>query len=608
MNLEDVKYALRSDDEETRRSALISLRSVPLNDTFSVVIAAMGDESWRVRKEAVEIFLFSSPDENFIEQLLELLRNEENAGLRNSAAEAVIRLGSIAVQPLIKLVRDADADVRKFVIDVMGAIGDPAFVQSLLDSLYDTDTNVASAAAEHLGSLGDPSVIADLIRAIAAHESVLFRFSALEALSKLASPASVPDEILKLADQDILRKAVYDCLGNISDESSLDLLLSGFACQPKSARAAAVTALYRVYLRSNPDARQSIVARLRSLKGSEVVPGLLDLFDIRKTLLTEALIWCGRVTVDFRFVPLLIESFAADNFAEVALMSLKGFGNEGMSEVVDRYATADENARSALCVLIGECGYTDYNDLLQSSLRDNSALVRKAAAVSAGKLGLISSIPDLVTLLDDGVSEVCSAAVASLQILATLDRVTILNIARRLSESALPHHRRYAALLLSSLGESERLLLLVNDEDPLVRSAAVSSMGSMCCQASFQVLVMALTDENPDVRIAAADVLGTMNDVAVIEPLEKALDDGDVWVQCAAMKAIDRIAPERILSIVKRIHTRAEGLLMITCLQLLEHSPDPEAQSIIQHALKSPDRDIVMQAGKSLDRFLTNNN
>lgn len=602
MNLQDIQNALRSPDEETRRSALKSLKSIPLADSFDVVAIAMGDESWRVRKEAVDAFLCSAPDKVSIEKLLDLLRNEDNAGLRNSAAEAVIRLGSLAAQPLVEKITDEDADVRKFVIDVMGAIGDPLFLQPILDSLYDPDVNVASAAAEQLGSLGDSRAAADLVSAIVAHESILFRFSALEALGKLAKPGPVPEEIVKLAEQDILRKAVYDCLGNIADETSVPLLLNGFSCLPKSARSAAVKALYRIFLRSDPGVRHTIVDCLTPLKGSNVVQGLLELFDVRKSLLTEALIWYSRIIADVRFVPLLLESFVSDGFSEAALMSLKAFGQAGMAEAVSRYSAADENARSALCLLIGECGYTDYSPLLVSSLKDNSPRVRKSAAIAVGKLGLVSAASDVLALLDDSAADVCSAAVASLQSFASLDRAVVVAMARRLSDSELAHHRRCAALLLANLGESERLLLLVNDEDSQVRSAALASLASLHVAGSFQVLVMALSDAEPDVRIAAADALGRMMDAAALEYLEKTLEDQDVWVQCSAMKAINLISPGRFMEIARRMHTQSGGLLMITCLQLLEGSTDPEARSIMCRALENSDRDIAMQARKSLER------
>ncbi|MDU0457296.1 MAG: HEAT repeat domain-containing protein [Geobacteraceae bacterium] len=608
MKLQEIENLLLSEDEEIRRSALKSLKGISLQDSLSVVIAAMGDPSWRVRKEAVEIFLGSTPDEESIEKLLELLRNEDNAGLRNSAAEAVIRLGSAVAVPLIKRVRDADTDVRKFIIDVMGAIGDPVFVQPLLNALNDPDVNVSSAAAEHLGALGDSKVTQALVSAIVANDSVLFRFSALEALGKLAPSGSVPDEILGLAEQDILRKAVYDYLGNTSDIKSVLSLVKGLSCRQNSARAASIKALYRINNRSSRDDRKLISDQLRSLRGSDAIPGLLELFDSRDAVLIDALIWCSHVTGDLRFVPLLIEAFVVDRFAEAALLSLKSFGQEGVAEIVARYSSSDENARAALCVLVGECGYAAYGDMVKSALKDNYPTVRKAAAVTVGKLGLISSIPDLVELIDDASQDVCSAAVASLQMFALLDRDTVLSISRRLSDSEVPGHRRYASLLLASLGESERLMLLVNDEDPNVRRSAVSSIGTLRAGTVSQVLRMALADECPDVRIAAADALGQMKEKSAVSDLEKILEDEDVWVQCAAMKSINMIEPESIMAIIKRLGESVEGLLMITCLQLLESTRSPEALSFIKQALENRDPDVVRQARKSLEICKSNIN
>jgi len=601
MKLQEIEKSLLSEDEEIRRSALKSLKGVSLQDSLAIVIAAMGDPSWRVRKEAVEIFIGSTPDEESIEKLLELLRNEDNAGLRNSAAEAVIRLGAAVAVPLIKKVQDADTDVRKFIIDVMGAIGDPLFVQPLLNALNDSDVNVSSAAAEHLGALGDSKVTEALMNAIVSNDSVLFRFSALEALGKLAPSGSVPDEILDLAEQDILRKAVYDYLGNTSDVKSVLSLVRGLSCRQKSARAASIKALYRISSRASREERKLISDQLRSMRGSDAVSGLLELFDGRDAVLIDALIWCSHVTGDLRFVPLLIESFVVDRFAEAALLSLKSFGQEGVAEIVSRYSASDENARAALCVLVGECGYAAYGDMVKCALKDNYPGVRKAAAVTVGKLGLISSIPDLVELIDDASQEVCSAAVASLQMFALLDRDTVMSISRRLSDSEVPGHRRYASLLLASLGESERLMLLVNDEDPQVRRSAVSSIGTLHAGTVSQVLKMALADECPDVRIAAVDALGQMKEKTAVSDLEKILEDEDVWVQCAAIKSINMIEPESIMAIIRRLGERVEGLLMITCLRLLESLRTPEAIDFIQQALESRDPDVVRQARKSLE-------
>jgi HEAT repeat protein len=603
VELNEIKIGLKSGDEEIRRSAIQSLKNIPLAKSRSIIFCALGDTSWRVRKEAVEALLCLTPDESDIDQLLDLLRSEDNAGLRNSAAEAVIRLGSAASMSLIRMAKDPDAEVRKFVIDLMGAIGDKVFVKHMLNALNDPDVNVSSAAAEHLGTVGDSSVIPDLIRAIVANQTVLFRFSALGALGALTlHPTAVPIEILRLADEDILRKSVYDCLGNISDDSSLSLLLSGFGCQQKSSRSSALKAVFKIYSRSDSSVRQKIDAELRGLNGNDSISGLLSLFDCRDSALTEALIWCSMIIGDIRFVPVLIESCADERFAESALKSLKSLGPEGTAIAVMRYDEANEAGQSAICTLIGECGYSGYGDLIKNALDSHSARIRRAAINSAAKLGMASLIPELVALTDDIDQSVSTAAVSSLQLFSLIDRPNILAVARQFSSSESPRQRRYASLLYSSLGEHERLDLLARDEDFSVRQAAINAIGSLRLKSSGTILVMALVDESPDVRIAAADALGLINEKCVLDALEHALDDEDTWVRCAALKAIARIDRDSSLAIIKRLHSGSGGLFMITCLQLLEADCRSDALQIIKDALNNNDPDIARQAVLSLDR------
>jgi HEAT repeat protein len=604
MNLQDIRCALQSSDEEIRRSALYSLRDLPAADAQDIIFTAMGDESWRVRKEAVELYVHLKPELNSVEQLLNLLRSEENAGLRNSAAEAVIRLGSTSAPLLMKMVQDQDPDVRKFVIDVMGAIGDPVFVSPLLQALDDPEVNVASAAAEQLGVLGDPEAAEQLMCAILARDEVLFRFSALGALGLLAKPAPVPQALVKMAEQDIFRKAVFECLGTISDESSLNLLINGFSCRQKGSRSAAVKAMYKIYQRSSFAAQTKIHEALQKLRQTDIIAGLLELFNSREYVLTEALLWISVMTMDSRFIPLLIEAHADERSANASLLALKGFGREALQEIIPRYSTLDESGRSGLCILIAKCNYPAFDDVLKQALHDPSAQVRKAAAEAAGKLGLISLVPDLITLIDDSETGVYEAAVSGLQSLVNSGSSKVSEEIGHLCSSKMAHHRRAAALLMASLGARDRLLLLIKDEDPQVRKAAVTAIGENPADTPASLLVPTLADENPEVRIAVADALGKMRDETALEALEHTLADDDSWVQAAVLKAIARIKPARAWLFIKNVHTTAEGLLMITILQVLEEIGVPEAEEIIRHALQNCDRDIARQAERSLERVI----
>ena len=607
MDLQDISCAIQSADEEIRRSALFSLRNVAFHDAQDILFTAMGDESWRVRKEAVDCYVYFNPDLKSVEQLLNLLRNEDNAGLRNSAAEAVVRLGSLSAAPLIELVQDADADVRKFVIDVMGGIGDAVFVPALLNALNDPVVNVASAAAEQLGVIGNADAADHLMQAILKRDEELFSFSALGALGSLSIPVPVPEALLKLADQDILRKAVYECLGNISDESACKLLLDGFSCRQKNCRSAAVKALYKIYMRSSKLSQKKIYDALQLVKVNDIVAGLLELFDANDTILLESLFWVGAMSRDLRFIPLMIEAYADERSVDAAILSLKSFGSEAVHEIVSQYPSLDESGRSCLCVLIAECGYSGFDDVIKRALSDSSATVRKAAAMAVGKLGLATLIPNLISLIGDGETYEYMTVVAGLQSLAMIDRSAISAAADQFYSSKLPHHRKAAALLLASLGELGRLQLLIKDEDPLVRKVAISAIGAKRLETAASMLVFALTDEAPDVRIAVADALANLHDRSVLDDLENALADEDVWVQSAVLRAIFAIEPVRASDIIKDINSKAEGLLMITCLKILVEIGGIESEKIIRDATQSGDADIARQAVRSLELLVANN-
>ncbi len=596
--LTDIQVAMSSKDEETRRRGIQELRGKPLHDCCEILFSAMGDESWRVRKEAVEVFVTAAPTHDLIVELLELLRNEDNAGLRNSAAEAVARIGEQAATPLIALSTDSDADVRKFVIDVMGSINSPQFIPSLLARVADSDVNVAAAAAEHLGNLGDPRIVPVLLASLQHNVSDLFRFNILATVGKLAEPGPVPDELYKLADNELLQKAVYECLGSIADETALPLLLDGLSSGRKSCRNAAVTALQRVYSRAgnNSEARRTIESALSCLKGSDQVPALMKSFDAGDPKLAEALIELLDIIGDKRSVDVLLTAFGNERLSAPALRALKHLGPDGIDALIERFAITDELSRSAICALIGECAYRNGSPVLHDGLNDKSAVVRRAAATAIGKLGLTNCIPGVVNLLNDADQQVRYAAVTCLEALALINRTGIQLVARQLGDSDQPEQRRNAAILFAALGDGDRLTLLVKDEDPLVRQAAVTSVGKLRLPTSSGTLVIALSDEDPDVRIAAAEALAHVGDVKVITALTHALADDDVWVQCAVLKSLTSICPEETLNAVRSVFTGAEGLLMITCLKLLEELSEEGALDLVEHALDNNDEEVVTLA------------
>ena len=242
---------LHSSDEEIRRLAVVGLAASPVAEVKSSILAALGDASWRVRKEAVDVLLARAVDEETIGALVAMLGANENAGLRNSAGEALERLGSRAVAALSQHIGDVDHDVRKFVVDILGSIGDVAAVPFLITALDDSDPNVCAAAAENLGKIADERALPYLVQALEKNDLWL-RYTILEALSRIGRPVPM-ETIATLVGENLLKKAVFDCLGALGGEDAVPVLVQGLKEKAKNAREAAVIALVKVRARLAPE-------------------------------------------------------------------------------------------------------------------------------------------------------------------------------------------------------------------------------------------------------------------------------------------------------------------------------------------------------------------
>ena len=124
MEIENLNRLLNDEDVEVRRSAIESLRGMSGEACIRMLLHALEDVSWRVRNTAKDILIEEHPVDEFIGGLIRLLYIDDNAGARNSAIEALIRLNRKATPFLIEAFKTPNRDVRKFIIDVLGAYED----------------------------------------------------------------------------------------------------------------------------------------------------------------------------------------------------------------------------------------------------------------------------------------------------------------------------------------------------------------------------------------------------------------------------------------------------------------------------------------------------
>ena len=145
---------LRSGDAEQRRWAARDLAGC--GEAAGVMGERLvADTDPRVR-DALLTSLSATPGEATVNALLPLLRSED-AVLRNGAIEALAEMPQAVAPRVATLLRDADADVRIFTVNMMGELRHGQVVDWLLQVLdHDAQVNVVAAAIEVLAEVGSP--------------------------------------------------------------------------------------------------------------------------------------------------------------------------------------------------------------------------------------------------------------------------------------------------------------------------------------------------------------------------------------------------------------------------------------------------------------------
>ena len=597
-----LKMQLDSADEETRRLAAAALIGQDFSKVKDLALRALGDESWRVRKEAVAVLLAASPDAELVEQVCQLLRSHDNAGLRNSAVEVLERLGGRYLDIVLRYAFDEDGDVRKFIVDVLGTIGDRSVAPQLVKLLGDKDANVRSAVAETLGRLREAEAVPALV-AVLGDESVTFRHTVLDALAAIGSPVPV-DRLVSCMDEPLLRRVVYECLGSVGDIEAVPLLVEGAASGARSVREAAVRALVRLRRRLPDVYHLEVVDRaLAGLRDSSLVDGLLSSIRMASPETREALLEVLAVIGDRRGICALVKGCRDLRVSRFCLRALRNMGSDAEQILLAMFPDADLEEKGVIISLCGEIGSPAFEGLLREGLTSDHQLLRLVAAKAVAKTGLAVLMPETARLLDDVSPEVRESASTALVKLAALGQVKLQTMVNSLANDDDPEKRRLAVQLSAVNGDITSLLLLMKDDSSRVRAAAVSSIAAMKKKEYTGLLAVALADDDLEVRLEAATGLGTIRDAGGVAPLLVALGDLEPAVTCASIRSLGRIGGEDAALALRRHLDDGNGMVAITALESLGRLEGQAASRDIARCLNHDDPDVLKLAIELLSQW-----
>ena len=179
--------------------------------------------------------------------------DDENARVRMEAiyAAATIPKGLLSLddeQLLIKALDHYDPVVRTGAAHFAGRGGIKAAVDPLIKSVNDSNADVRYAAMRALGLLREERVVPTLLEQLKFYGKGEGAWSALDALARIAQPASAAVFTERLADKDPnLRRAAAEGLGRLGDKAAVSALETGAGNDPSAmVRAAMAFALQKM--------------------------------------------------------------------------------------------------------------------------------------------------------------------------------------------------------------------------------------------------------------------------------------------------------------------------------------------------------------------------
>ena len=174
-------------------------------------------------KDAVSNTLVENSNPHIPEIIVPLISSKDSA-VRNLAGEILLQKKDKSISAILNYLKSCNDEDKKFLIDILGLIGNPVAVDLILKILSENkDDNVILACIEALGNLKEEKAIRSIVTFYDKNE--LYQPTIIEALGKIGSKEAV-DFILKIhADADDLTKfSIIESLGNIGDVRAYEFI------------------------------------------------------------------------------------------------------------------------------------------------------------------------------------------------------------------------------------------------------------------------------------------------------------------------------------------------------------------------------------------------
>lgn len=597
--MQEIEKLLDNEDVEVRRDAVEKLRGAMSDASMKLLLKAMRDTSWRVRKTAVDILLQEYKVESYIKSLIELLYIEDNAGARNSAIETLIKLGKKATLFLIQAFNTPNRDVRKFIIDVLGELNDKRSLSLMLGALKDENENVRATAVEHLGMVGDPAVVDALIDILESGD-LWTAYPATDALGKIGNKKAIPT-LVKTLSVRTLRTPAMRALSKFSEPEILKHIIPLLGDHSKTTQEEAVKAVKSFY--HNGVKEEIIAQEIKNVFGDRSIDVLVAHAWSTDSEVRMSAIFLLGIMKDQRALTPLLEVSLEEDFAEDVKRALVFIGRDKPGVILPLLETSSSYQKRFICEVAGEIASPLFFNVFKELLKDDDGHVRALAIMGLSKIGDLKAVGLIKELLSDPYEDVQEDAVKALYSLRSGVDVNEFIKAVNDKNSVI---RKNAVMVLGEIGVAgavDTIGFALKDGDISVRQAVVKALSRIGKGDSVKYLTLALTDEDSDIRASAALSLGNMKCGGAGESLLLLLNDSDDMVRAAAVNALGCIGDKNTVKDIVKLLYDKNGLVAASAIEALSIIGGDEARSALVKMLSSQDKEIKRTAIKALAPF-----
>lgn len=400
------------------------------------------------------VFLLGN-GESRLEELLEALTEERNREWNEPAAE-LGRLGEVAAEPLVRILKDPESSAwtRRKVAWTLGYTRSPQAVAPLIEAFGDPAIEVRRAAGSALADIGEPAIgpLAGVLRQAPAAA----RLEAVLALGRMEAKETVEDHLVAaLSDEDpMVRRAAGLVLGEMGNAKAAGVLVE--------------------ILRGGDAYDRARAARYAgSLRAAEAVDALVGILDDED--------WSVRIAARDALVAI----------GEGSVDALLRAAKEGNRRVRIKAASA-----------LGRIGSERAVDVLLPALREEDWMARDEAAVALARIRSEKAVGPLIAALKDPAGETRKAAAWVLGELEAAPAADAL-----IASLADPEAGWMAAVALGKIGAEKAVMplgRLLESESRQARRAAAWALATIPSQRAAEALREAADDEDEEVRFWAS--------------------------------------------------------------------------------------------------------